>query len=136
MARQKQRSQLTAIGDINMTPLIDLTFLLLIIFMITAPLLENSVNVSPPELNAEEISEDNSKIVNLNHDGEIVFQNNQLSELSLTEQLKALKEENSKLVIMIRADGDRPYKEVMAVMKAVKASGISNISLITLAEGK
>ena len=136
MARQKQRSQLSAIGDINMTPLIDLTFLLLIIFMITAPLLENSVNVSPPELNAEEISEDNSKIVNLNHDGEIVFQKNQVSEFTLREQLRALKEENSKLVIMIRADGDRPYKEVMAVMKAVKESGISNISLITLAEGK
>jgi biopolymer transport protein TolR len=136
MARQKQRSQLSAIGDINMTPLIDLTFLLLIIFMITAPLLENSVNVSPPELNAEEISEDNSKIVNLNHDGEIVFQKNQISGSTLTEQLRALKEENSKLVIMIRADGDRPYREVMGVMKAVKASGISNISLITLAEGK
>lgn len=136
MARQKQRSQLSAIGDINMTPLIDLTFLLLIIFMITAPLLENSVNVSPPELNAEEISEENSKIVNLNHDGEIVFQKNMMSEATLTDQLRALKAENSKLVIMIRADGDRPYREVMTVMKAVKEAGISNISLITLAEGK
>ena len=57
MSRQKQRSQLNAIGEINMTPLIDLTFLLLIIFMITAPLLEYGVDVSPPEMDASPLTE-------------------------------------------------------------------------------
>ncbi len=135
MSRQKQRSQLTAIGDINMTPLIDLTFLLLIIFMITAPLLEYGINVNPPELNADPLPEEDSKIVNLNRDGEIVFEKSVVLPQTLTQQLQALHQANNKLTIMVRADGNRPYKEVMTLMKAVKNSGISNISLVTQAEG-
>lgn len=135
MSRQKQRSQLSAIGDINMTPLIDLTFLLLIIFMITAPLLEYGLNVSPPELNADPLPEEDSRIVNLNRDGQIIFEKQQLLPNGLTLQLQALRRANSKLTIMVRADGSRPYKEVMTLMKAVRESGISNISLVTQAEG-
>jgi len=136
MSRQKQRSQLSAIGDINMTPLIDLTFLLLIIFMITTPLLEYGVNVSPPELNADKLPEENNKLVNLNADGDIMFEKQRILPASLTEQLKALHQSNSKLIVMVRADGNRPYREVMQLMKAVKDAGITNISLVTQAEGK
>ena len=136
MSRQKQRSQLSSIDDINMTPLIDLTFLLLIIFMITVPLLEYGVNVSPPELNADPLPEENSKIVTLNHDGEIVFEKQIVDSSSLIQQLQALSQANDKLTVMVRADGDRPYKEIMALMKAIKNSGISSISLITQAESK
>ena len=56
-----------------MTPLIDLTFLLLIVFMITVPLLEYGVNVSPPELNATPLPEEDNIYVNLNSYGQIVF---------------------------------------------------------------
>ena len=133
MARQKQRSQLTAISDINMTPLIDLTFLLLIIFMITMPLLEYGVNVNPPEMNAEPLPEDNSTVINLDADGNVVFHkvSYQLDDLKvrLLEELK----KNPKLIVMIRADGTRPYKEVMNVMKAVKEAGIQEVSLVTQA---
>ena len=136
MSRQKQRSQLTAIGDINMTPLIDLTFLLLIIFMITAPLLENGVNVSPPEMNANPLPEENSRVVNLNRSGEIVFEKSVIDTNTLKQRLQSLHQANSKLTVMVRADGDRPYREVMALMKAVKDSGISDISLVTQAESR
>lgn len=136
MSRQKQRSQLSAIDDINMTPLIDLTFLLLIIFMITVPLLEYGINVNPPELNAEPLPEEESKTVDLNRDGEIVFEKQVVLPQTLTQKLQAMGQANSKLTVLVRADGDRPYKEVMALMKAVKNSGISKISLVTQAEGK
>ena len=136
MSRQKQRSQLTAIGDINMTPLIDLTFLLLIIFMITAPLLENGVNVSPPEMNANPLPEENSKVVNLNRYGEIVFEKSIVDAEILTQRLQALHSVNRKLTVLVRADGSRPYREVMALMRTVKNSGITDISLITQAESK
>lgn len=135
MSRTKQRSQLTAIGDINMTPLIDLTFLLLIIFMITAPLLEYGLNVNPPEFNADPLPDEDSKIVNLNEDGQIVFEKSVIDTTALVQRLQALHGVNNKLTIMVRADGNRPYKEVMSLMKAVKDSGISNISLVTQAEG-
>ena len=134
MARQKQRSQLTAISDINMTPLIDLTFLLLIIFMITVPLLEYGVNVNPQSMNAEPLPDENSKVINLDADGNIVFNKQSYQKDVLTEELKKLLEKNPKTIIMIRADGSRPYKEVMQVMKAVKDAGIQEVSLVTQAE--
>jgi len=134
MARQKQRSQLTAISDINMTPLIDLTFLLLIIFMITVPLLEYGVNVNPPSMNAEPLPEDNSKVINLDADGNIVFHKQVYQNDALINELEKLRLSNPKIIIMIRADGTRPYKEVMSVMKAVKEAGIQEVSLVTQAE--
>ena len=116
-----------------MTPLIDLTFLLLIIFMITAPLLEYGVDVSPPEMNANRLKEE-SKVVNLNSRGEIVFERTVLLPEELSAKLAALGQANPKLTIMVRADGSRPYREVMNLMKAVKNAGITNISLVTQAE--
>jgi biopolymer transport protein ExbD len=134
MARQKQRSQLTAISDINMTPLIDLTFLLLIIFMITMPLLEYGVNVNPPEMNADPLPDDNSKIINLDADGNVVFNKTSFQLDELRSRLEKELKINPKLLIMIRADGTRPYKEVMNVMKSVKEAGIQEVSLVTQAE--
>ncbi|NOY75890.1 MAG: biopolymer transporter ExbD [Kiritimatiellaeota bacterium] len=134
MARTKHRSQLSAIGEINMTPLIDLTFLLLIIFMITAPLLENGIDVSPPEMTASPLKEE-GKIVNLNNRGEIVFEHGDLSLDELTAKLADLvNNANPELTVLVRADGDRPYREVMNLMKAVKNAGIKNISLVTQPE--
>ena len=61
MSRKKMRSQLDAIDQINVTPLLDLTFMLLIVFMITTPLMENGIDVTPPTMNADKI--DTEKVV-------------------------------------------------------------------------
>lgn len=134
MARKKVRSQLGAIDEINMTPLIDLTFLLLIIFMITAPLLEYGVDVSPPEMNAEKLPDTNSRVINLNRHGQIVFDQVPVSEERLLESLRRLREVAPQTVLLLRADGSRPYRDVMGLMKAIKDSGFINISLVTTAE--
>ena len=134
MARQKHRSQLSAIGEINMTPLIDLTFLLLIIFMITTPLMENGLDVSPPEMNADPLKE-KTKVINLNNRGEIVFERSTISSDELRAILAPLVSADPKITIMVRADGSRPYSEVMNLMRAVKNAGVNNISLVTQPEG-
>ena len=67
-----------------MTPLIDLTFLLLIIFMITAPLLEYGVDVSPPEMDAAPIEDENSVVVNLNNRGEFTMDETAMSAEEIT----------------------------------------------------
>lgn len=134
MPRQKHRSQLGAIDEINMTPLIDLTFLLLIIFMITAPLLEYGVDVSPPEMNAESLPEDNSRIVSLNRHGQFVFNKVPVSREQLQQELERLYAANRKATILVRADGNQPYKKVIELMKIVKDEGFSDISLVTQAE--
>lgn len=136
MARRKKRSQLDAIDEINMTPLIDLTFLLLIIFMITAPLLEYGVDVTPPEMNAPALPDDNTATVNLDRRGQIIFNKVSVTGSELLDDLSRLYKNNPKTVILVRADGTRQYKEVMELMKLVSKSGFSNVSLVTQAEGK
>ena len=75
MPQNRRRFQVKSYNEINLTNLIDTLFFLLIIFMITAPLLEYSVDVTPPEMNADPIKPDNdSKIINVKADGSIVYE--------------------------------------------------------------
>lgn len=133
--RRKQRSQLDAIDQINMTPLIDLTFLLLIIFMITAPLLEYTIDVSPPSMNADKLPDEKMKYVSLNSHGQIVYDQMVVSEEELLNDLQNLYQLDPKTNVMVKADGSRPYKEIIDLLKTVKQSGFSNVSLVTQAEG-
>jgi len=134
MGRSKHRSQLDAIDEINMTPLIDLTFLLLIVFIITVPMMEFGVNVSPPEMNAEQLPDDDYKIVSLNKSGEIVYEKAPISKEDLISKLQYVYSKNKKTTILIRADGSRPYKEVIDLMKYIKEAGFTNVSLVTQAD--
>ncbi|HOK04428.1 MAG TPA: biopolymer transporter ExbD [Victivallales bacterium] len=130
----RQRSQLRLIDDINMTPLIDLTFLLLITFMITVPLMEYGVNVTPPEMNAEKLPDENFKVINLDKNGIIQFDKKKCIISELKEELIKARTLNNKLSLLIRADGSRQYKEVMEIMKVAKEAGIKEVSLVTQAE--
>lgn len=137
MSRNKHRSQLDAIDKIDMTPLIDLTFLLLIVFIITAPLIENAVDVSPPQMSTETpLPEDNAKVVTLNKRGDIVFENRAVSMDELLQSLSRLFAKNPKTSVLLRADGAQKYDRVIDVMKAIKNAGFKNISLVTEAEDK
>jgi biopolymer transport protein ExbD len=134
MARQKHRSQLDSFNTINITPLLDTAFMLLIVFLISAPLLEYGVDVSPPELNADTMNvNEKSKVVQLNNKGEMIFEKTVVNAKQLLDQLRVLDKKNP---IFLRADGLRQYKEVMAVMKIIRDSGFKNVSLITQAEDK
>ena len=137
MARLKRRSQLRTIREINMTPLIDLTFLLLIVFMITVPLMEYGVDVSPPELNAAPIPEkDNTYNIDLTSNGQITLNKQVLEPEELTERLKSILMSKTNITVLLRADGTRSYNEVMSVMKAIKNSGVKDISLVTQSESQ
>lgn len=134
MAREKRRSQLDSFNTINVTPLLDTAFMLLIVFLISAPLLEYGVDVSPPKMNSSALNVDEkSKVVQINNKGEIIFNRNTLTETQLAAQLKLL---DKKVPLFLRADGDQKYKKVMDVMKLIREAGFSNVSLITQAEDK
>ena len=136
MNRRKRRSQLDTIDEINMTPLMDLTFLLLIIFMIATPLLEYSVDVTPPEMNADKIGQKDPETINLMSNGQIKYRRRVISREDLFAILQNIKAQNPKTMLYLRADGDIPYRKVIALMKDIKNSGFTNISLITLSESK
>ena len=134
MPKRGKRSQLEMVNQINMTPMVDLVLVLLIIFMITAPLLEYSIDVSPPKMNADKLPDDNTKVISLNKKGQIVYNKENVSAKVLAEKLVTVRKLNPKVVVLIRADGTRQYNEVMEVMKAVRTAGILTVGLVTEAE--
>ena len=136
MARKRRFAADSGISFINMTPLIDVFLFLLIVYMLVVPLAEYNVEVTPPEFNATPIPDKDNLYVNLNSRDSIMFQDQQVSKDELTSKLKSILASRPKVVVLLRADGRCAYNEVMEVMKSIKLSGISNISLITQAESQ
>ena len=133
--RYSQRTGLTTLSEINITPLLDLAFVLLIIFMITTPLLENSMNLSIPSSGAtnQPINSSQVQTVSIDHDETIRF-NNQVVDLeTLTTQLIQLKQANPDVAIVIRPDRDLPVQKLIGLMDAVQRAGISKVGIATRA---
>ncbi len=136
MARKRYNTRLQTVSGIDITPLMDLTFLLLIVFMITAPVLEYETDVSPPRMSTDErVNEEQEPLmINLSRDGDIWFRKELLSLPDLTAKLSFHRRNRPDVTALIRADGERPYKEVIELMKAVREAGIVNLSLVTQPE--
>ena len=134
----RRRFQSKTYDEINITPLMDTVFFLLIIFMITAPLLEYSIDVSPPKMEAAEIkADDYTKVIHVTKDKIIQFENRKnISMSELLGRLNELKQSRNsrKYKFYLRADRDLRYGDVIDVFKAVKRAGFADISLVTEAE--
>ena len=138
MPQNRRRFQVKAYNDINLTNLIDTLFFLLIIFMITAPLLEYSVDVTPPEMNADPIKPDSdSKIINVRADGSIVYDRQTVSEAELQIALSRIEQQSGRdTAIFLRGDRDLRYGVVMNVMKLIRAAGFRNVNLVMQEEAQ
>ena len=137
MARKKMRSQLDAIDQINITPLLDLTFMLLIVFMITTPLMENGIDVTPPTMNADQLQTERvTKNLTITRDGLLTYENVQVSQQELLLTLQTLQQTTPDAFLLLRADGSRSYSEVISVMDVIRKSGFKNVQLVTLSDGK
>ena len=135
MRRRRERNrQRDSIDEINVTPLLDLTFLLLIAFMITMPLMEYGTQVSPPEMNSAELPDNNFKSVSLTDKGTILVDNEPVTTADLIEKLKSLKKSNPKLQLLLRADGKCAYKDVIALMAKIRNGGFTDVTLVTQGE--
>ena len=128
----RRRFQVSAYDQINLTNLIDTLFFLLIIFMITAPLLETSVDVNPPEMNADPIKPDpDTKVINVKADGTIVYDRNTVTEAELQIVLSRIEQQSGRdTAIFLRGDQDLRYGTVMRIMKLIRASGFRNVNLV------
>lgn len=138
MPQNRRRFQVKAYNDINLTNLIDTLFFLLIIFMITAPLLEYSVDVTPPQMNADPIRPDSdSKIINVKADGSIIYDSRTVTEAELQVILSRIEQQSGHdTAIFLRGDRDLRYGVVMNVMKLIRASGFRNVNLVMQEETK
>ena len=137
MGRRKIRSQLDAMDQINITPLLDLTFMLLIVFMITTPLMENGIDVTPPTMNAEELKADKvTKNLTITKEGLLTYENTRVTPQELLNALRTLQQSSPDAQLLLRADGSRSYNEVIQVMRTIRESGFRNVQLVTLSDGK
>lgn len=136
MRDRRKNLELPIRDEINVTPLMDLTFLLLIVFMITAPMMEFGVDVSLPELNAEVMEEPRAVTVSLNKTGRIYVDREPVAEAELERHLRRLAAQGGALSVRVRGDHRRQYGEVIQLMRAVRNAGIEEVALITEAEGR
>ena len=138
MRRYSQRQNLSTLSEINITPLLDLAFVLLIIFMITTPLLESSMNLVIPSSGTKNppINTPQVQTVSIDRADTIRF-NNQVMDLeTLTTQLVQLKQTNPEIAIVIRPDHDLPVQNLIGVMDALQRAGIAKVGIATKAESK
>jgi biopolymer transport protein ExbD len=133
MRRFSQRSHLVTLSEINITPLLDLAFVLLIIFVITTPLLEQSVNLKLPRGGQPEkqIEKRNIRTVEISNTGFYALDKKRMNLAQLTAQLANEFRANQNLIVYIRADQDGPYKNVAAVIDGCQRNGITRYSLRT-----
>jgi biopolymer transport protein ExbD len=138
MRRYSQRNNLTTLSEINITPLLDLAFVLLIIFMITTPLLESSMNLVIPSSGAPNPAVNSSQVQTISIDRtEIIKFNNQVVDPeTLTARLIELKRTNPDVAVVIRPDRELPVQKLISLMDALQRAEITKVGIATRAETK
>lgn len=131
--RRRRASRTAPMAEINVTPFVDVMLVLLIIFMVAAPLLTVGVDVAMPETAASALPSDQEEplTVTIKADGSLAIQNTDTSEADLVAKLQAIAAERDSDRIFLRADGANDWTRVAQVMGALDAAGFSNIGLVT-----
>jgi biopolymer transport protein TolR len=121
----------TSLSDINITPLVDVVLVLLIIFMVTAPVLQSGIEVNVPHTRTvKEITEERL-VISIDKQQRVFLGNNPVNINQIASQLKQRIRDPRNQSIFIRADEDVPFGAFATVMDAVKQSGITNVSIVT-----
>jgi biopolymer transport protein ExbD len=138
MRRYSQRQSLSSLSEINITPLLDLAFVLLIIFMITTPLLENSVNLVIPSSGEKNplINASQVQMISIDHNEAIRLNNQPVDLDSLGAQLIEIKRMNPEVAVVIRPDRDLPVQKLVNLMDALQRAEITKVGIATKAETK
>ena len=121
-----------SISEINVTPFVDVMLVLLIIFMVTAPLLTAGIKINLPESASVLKNEKNDPVtVSMNSKGEIYIQKKKISPDELIKRLIALKGQNKDLKIYIKGDKNLNYGKIMDLMSFINKSGFKKVALVT-----
>jgi biopolymer transport protein TolR len=119
-------------SQINVTPLVDVMLVLLVIFMVTAPILQQGVAVDLPEARAGALSgKDEQLVVSVTKKGTLYLNDAALSAKDLETKLRAIAAQRPDGQIFVRADKSVPYGDVVAVMAAIKEAGIRRVGMVT-----
>ena len=119
-------------GEINVTPLVDVMLVLLIIFMVTAPLLTQGVNVDLPDTQSPPMQQNvEPLVISIKSDGSIFLQKHAITLEQLAPRIAAMRKEKPDLPVFIRGDAKTPYERVAQVMGRLESAGIRKVGLVT-----
>ncbi len=122
-------------SDINVTPFVDVMLVLLIIFMVTAPMMMQGVDVDLPKATNEPLSsQDDPLIVSIKKDGQVFVSDYEVSVDDLGEKLQKILEGRQSKEVFLNADQTVPYGVVVRVMSEIKAAGIETLGMVTSPE--
>jgi biopolymer transport protein TolR len=125
------------VSEINVTPLVDVMLVLLIIFMVTAPMMTQGLDVDLPETTAKSLAQkEEPLVITINKDGEISYNNTPLTKGMVFQELDKLPKEIKDDPIYLKADKDVPYGIVVTLMADIKAAGFDKLGMITQPEDK
>jgi biopolymer transport protein TolR len=119
----------TVLSEINVTPFVDVMLVLLVIFMVTAPLLQQGVDVNHPKAKGKDLPPEERITLIIKRDGIIYMNDNPVSIIEMRRKLEAISKLNPN--VFLKADKDVPYGLVVEVMGEIKDSGIEKLGMIT-----
>jgi biopolymer transport protein TolR len=127
----RARGRYRAMSEINVTPFVDVMLVLLIIFMVTAPLISVGVPVDLPQTKAAQLTDrDEPLIVTVNGEGKVFLQETELDAASLGPRLMAVSSNKPETIIYVRGDKAIHYGRVMEVMGIISSAGFAKVSLV------
>lgn len=129
MARRK--SSYSAMADINITSLVDVTLTLLIIFMLTAPYIQGGVEVNLPEAATRNVVVKEGPVISITSNRQVFFQEQAIEISDLALLLAAYEHDKDTVPVYLRSDEEVPYGFVLKVMAAVEVEGFLNLNLVT-----
>jgi len=129
---RKRRARAQAFSEINITPMVDVMLVLLVIFMVAAPMMTSGVTVDLPESNAAPVQgKDEPLAVTITQDGKVYIQKTLVDIQNLQSKLKSITGEKKDTRIFVRGDRNVDYGRIMQVVGEVNAAGFNKVALIT-----
>ena len=129
--RGSRRSKYRPLAEINVTPFVDVMLVLLIVFMVTAPLLTSGIKVDLPKASAKALAEDDKPIeVTIDHSGAIFLQETKMGAGELVPRLLAIAGNRKDMRIYVRGDMNLSYGSVMAIIGKINKAGFTKVALI------
>ncbi len=128
----RDNSDRGTMSQINVTPLVDVMLVLLVIFMVTAPMMQQGVQVNLPKAETKALpSQEETVIVSIEKSGRLFINNTEVTSGELRSKLMTMFANRSKKEVFLKADRDVPYGEVVRTMAEIKGAGIERLGMLT-----
>ena len=118
-------------SEINVVPLVDVVLVLLVIFMVTAPMLYRGLDINLPQTATNTIKPEQRVVLTVERDRRVFLDKDQVPLIQLQPKLEALRRNNPAVSVFLRADRDVPYGTVVQVMDSIKKAGIDKLGMVT-----